>query len=239
MRSLSCARERLAGLHAVREAEWRFVLPLMPTGGSLLEIGAGTGHQARRAAQSGLFDRVEAVDLVDGIYAADAVYPIRAYDGCSLPFADASFDVVYTSYMYYHLHEGHPLSAEMRRVLRARGKCVHLVPTAFSRIRAILFWYAMLPARLGKRGRDLRSLIRPPSLGRLHGPFEEPIRWRRAEWSARFSREGWRIETIAPAHCFRSGYEILGEYLPIGARVVLGRMLGADGLIFVLNGAVE
>lgn len=238
MRSNPGARGRHSALHAVRDAEWRYVLRLMPKGGSLLEIGAGTGHQARRATQSGLFERVEAVDLVDGIYSDDMVYPVRAYDGRVLPFADASFDVVYTSHMYYHLPEGHPLSAEMHRVLRARGRCIHLVPTAFSRMRAIFLWYLTLPGRLGMRRRDLSSL-RPPSLGRLFGPFEELSRWRRAEWTERFVRDGWRVEAVAPAHCFRTGYQILGEGLPIAARIALGRALGADGLIFVLKGAAE
>jgi len=50
----------------------------------VLEIGAGTGCQARELAENGY--AVEAIDILDNTYLEDRVWPIRNYDGKHIPF---------------------------------------------------------------------------------------------------------------------------------------------------------
>ena len=62
---------------------------------SILEIGAGSGWQARELASRG-YD-VQAIDIAASTYSAENVFPIQQYNGEHLPFADASFDIIFSS----------------------------------------------------------------------------------------------------------------------------------------------
>ena len=84
-------------LATLRRNELESVLALLAKhgvrGGRLLEIGAGTGEQARALSARG-YD-VTAIDLEGSRYASDRVWPVIDYDGSVFPFEDNSFDIVF------------------------------------------------------------------------------------------------------------------------------------------------
>lgn len=104
-----------------------------PAGQVVLEIGAGSGQCSRWLAAHGA--TVVATDLSAGMVATgvavnDAVddsvrVPFAQCDGRSLPFADASFDAVFTAYgVVPFVADSDAVMAEAARVLRPGGRFV-------------------------------------------------------------------------------------------------------------------
>ena len=69
----------------------------------ILDLGAGTGWQARRMAERG--HDVEAVDVPHGQYTSARIWRVRDYDGRTLPYPDESFDVVFSSNVLEHVED--------------------------------------------------------------------------------------------------------------------------------------
>lgn len=95
----------------------------------VLEVGAGSAPCARWLASRGV--RVVASDVSGRMLAAAAdanartgvPVPLVQADACALPFADASFDVVFTSYgVVPFVADLDALHREVRRVLRPGGR---------------------------------------------------------------------------------------------------------------------
>lgn len=97
-------------------------------GRQVLDLGCGTGWFARKMAGD-LGARVTGVDLSDGMIrqARDASGPDIAWrvaDAERLPFADSSFDVVFSNLMVQWCADPRTVFAECRRVLRPGGRLV-------------------------------------------------------------------------------------------------------------------
>lgn len=116
----------------IDETKIRHLRPLLPPGGSAIEIGAGSGRLLMRVGLERPF-RLVALDYA--VYAMRAVrenakragelrgagpLPTRAVlgDARTLPFADASFDVVLSGGLLEHFRDPAPVLAEMARILR-------------------------------------------------------------------------------------------------------------------------
>src|SRR5207244_201386 len=82
-------------LAQIRAAEIDVVASSFPAGARILEIGAGTGQQALALRTRG-FD-VEPIEIAASNYKGGQLCPITDYDGRSIPYPCASFDVVYSS----------------------------------------------------------------------------------------------------------------------------------------------
>lgn len=127
-------------LHAVRSAELACILPVLAElAGSagtaeprILELGSGTGWQARQLADHGY--RVEAIDIAASNYAEEQIWPITVYDGRNIPFPDAHFDVLLSSNVLEHIPHLAEFHDEMRRVIKPRGVALHLVPSGTWRL---------------------------------------------------------------------------------------------------------
>ena len=84
---------------------------------TLLDVGAGDGRVG--AALAELLDaRVEGVDV---LVQPGSLVPVLPYDGRSLPFPDASYDVVALADVLHHAEDAGTLLAE---ALRVAGRCV-------------------------------------------------------------------------------------------------------------------
>jgi SAM-dependent methyltransferase len=233
----------------------RYAEPL----GDLLEIGAGTGWQARALSRAGY--HVEAIDLPAerdiSNHARAREWPIRDYDGAHIPFADAAFDIVYSSNVLEHVERLDTLMEETRRVLRPDGIALHLLPNPQWRALSLLSYYPGqakdLLRWLGRKGATskrqgnaggmptpgpwakARARLLPPTHGAVGTPLSEIGRFSKASWDRYFTRMGWEI-----VHYGNNGLAATGDYLLGGlfgteARKRLGRLIGGIAHVYVLR----
>lgn len=93
------------------------LLPLLPVGGSVLDVGSGSGEIARLFVQPGQAASVTGVDV---LIQPDAKIPVVPFDGVVLPFADRSFDMVTLIDVLHHTDDPAVLLAEAMRVSRGQ-----------------------------------------------------------------------------------------------------------------------
>jgi len=245
--------------HAIRQIELELALPLLPKGGKLLELGAGDGWQARQLHNRG-FD-VCAVDIQTPFRGTAQYFPVTLYDGVKLPFADQSFDAVYSSNVLEHVVEFDELQQELARVLRPDGIAVHCVPSAVWR-----FWttighplYALkaalrmliirrkvgdTPLPLRKRQMALKqmsplALLRVALISPRHGEHgslaSEHWLFCRRGWERRIRASGWYIASDVPCRIFYTGNELMGLRLELEIRRRMAAILGSSTRILVLK----
>lgn len=232
---------------SLRLAELQSATKHLTPGCSLLEIGAGTGWQARELDRLGF--KVEAVDISDGTYTAERIWPVRDYDGRRLPFPDATFDVVFSSNVLEHIERVHEHLVEQVRVLKPGGSMIHVVPTPTWRFWTSLTYYpavilrrlrrkvasptnASQPAGQVNARRNRLSVLWAPAHGTDVSPIREIWTFSRFRWLGEFSRlpvaqvEHWR------AGLFYSGYLLFGSRLSLQVRRSMARVLGSSCRVF-------
>jgi len=112
----------------IDETKVRYLRPWLPPSGNAIEIGAGSGRLLIRL---GLERPYRLVALDYAVYAMRAVREnarraardarLVLADARSLPFADASFDLVLSGGLLEHFRDPRPVLAEMSRILRPGG----------------------------------------------------------------------------------------------------------------------
>ena len=96
-----------------------------PTESSVLDVGCGVG--TTDAHLTARFASVDGVDVsaesIEQAVAANPSVRYQVYDGNTLPFADASFDVAFAACVLHHVEPGRRLAftREMHRVVRPGG----------------------------------------------------------------------------------------------------------------------
>ena len=195
-------------------------LPIEGGGARLLDVGCGTGHHLAELRQRGF--EVAGVDgSADMLRYAQALNPtadLRQADVESLPFPDASFDLVVCIEVLRYLPDASRCLQEMARVLKPGGVCL---ATAAPLLNLNGYWLVnrlapVLPVRKLVRlkqffttsGRLRRQCGKagflPPT---VHGVYFGPINWverlapRMLPW---FLRRWERVDTrLADAAVFR------------------------------------
>lgn len=124
------------------------------TGQDVLEIGVGLGADHQRFAEAGA--RLSGIDLTDRAIAHTgrrlALFELASHlqvgDAENLPFADASFDVVYSWGVIHHSPDTARAAREILRVLRPGGRFAVMVYQRRSLV-GIMLWlrYALLAGR--------------------------------------------------------------------------------------------
>jgi SAM-dependent methyltransferase len=244
-------------LHVIREFEYVQVVKRLPAGARVLEIGGGTGYQAKRLVQDGFL--VTSIDVPQSNYADQQEFPVQPYDGVNIPFPAQSFDVVFSSNVLEHvLHLG-PLQEEVKRVLRCGGYCVHLMPTAAWRFWTSCTHYtemmqhvvALLP-RLIPRGLSRHALadagrvlalivatVRRYAIVGRHGEkgtaLSELVTFSPRYWRRHFIEQRFEIQEIAPAGLFYTGYMLFGKRLSVRSRQSMAGILGSACAIYVVR----
>jgi SAM-dependent methyltransferase len=247
----------LAHLAALRAAEVERVAAFLPAGARVLEIGAGTGQQALELRRRG-FD-VTAVEMAGSSYAAHRVFPIIDYDGRTLPLADGSVDVVFSSNVLEHVPDLAGLHAEIRRVLAPAGRCVHVLPTPAWRFwslasgypDAVLHLVSGLPRLLprtvprGAEGRrlgeawfqvawDVGGRLFPRRHGERGNVISELWLFRPGWWRRHFEANGFVVLRDEPMGLFYTGNMLFGSRLSLPARARVARLLGSACHLFEL-----
>ncbi len=188
-------------------------------GNAVLEIGGGVGTDLAQFAMHGA--RVTDIDLAAGHLALAAEnFHARGLDGRfvqgdaeSLPFPDASFDLVYSNGVLHHTPNTRTVVAEIRRVLRPGGRAIVMLYAENS-----LHYWRKLVWRLGVRD----GLLDRMSMGEIMS--------RTVERSANGAQPLVKVYTAARAGSLFSEFDrvsicrrqLLGEELPGGLQWAAG-----------------
>ena len=156
----------------------RHLASIIPTGGTVLDLGAGDGSIAH-ALMSLRPDL--AVEGVDVLLRPKTLIPVKLYDGVTLPFADKAFDYVTIVDVLHHTDDPAVVLREAARVAR-RGVVIkdHLVQGLAARpTLRFMDW-------VGNRGHDVRLPYNYLTPGQWHAVF-----------AASGLQEGRRIEELS------------------------------------------
>ena len=187
-------------------------MPLLAPPRRILEIGAGTGEQARALADRGF--EVTAVEIASSRYATERAFPIVDYDGRTLPIPDRSVDIVFSSNVLEHVSDlavaGYPDAILQLLSLVTFRRPLEKLGNVVSRL---------FPRRHGERG----------------NAFSELHSFRPAWWRAHFAKHAFTVERDEPMGMFYSGHMVFGTRLGVAARRKLARMLGSSCHVFILK----
>ncbi|MBN2064022.1 MAG: class I SAM-dependent methyltransferase [Sedimentisphaerales bacterium] len=105
---------------------WCFIDRYISCSCDILEIGAGPGNPTSEyLSQKG---KVTGLDIDSAVEGNKYCQQTCVYDGVNIPFADCSFDLAVSSYVFEHVEKPAELLAEVRRVLRPGGVLVFRTP---------------------------------------------------------------------------------------------------------------
>ncbi len=208
-------------LEALRKREVNLLRASLPPRGRLLEIGAGSGWQSRALASMGY--KVSAIDVAASNFADQRVWPVSDYDGHTIPFDDAQFNIIFSSNVLEHIPHVRQFQAEIRRVLADEGVAVHAVPSSAWR-----FWTNLT--------HPLRYWTPPFRHGEHASNAWSEIHYFSRNWWARlFEETGWTVEQAKSGGIFYTGCSVLDRHLSLDRRERLAPILGSACNIFVLR----
>jgi SAM-dependent methyltransferase len=222
----------------------------------LLEIGAGSGVQARALHEAGF--EVSAIDVKEAGAADLPAFPVQVYDGRRIPFPDAHFDVVYSSHTLEHIAPLDDFQREIQRVLKKDGIAVHVMPSDTWRVWTSVAHYLWAAGRVveifrkgGARGRTdetvsdghgeerllsrVQRMIFPPRHGERGTFLTEAYFFSGRWWRKVFVRQGWSLQAERPLGLFYTGYCFLGPRLGFAARRCWGSLMGSSSRVYVLR----
>jgi SAM-dependent methyltransferase len=193
------SREFFADLDEYRFDKLRYLPALVDfdgfAGRRLLEIGCGIGTDLARFARGGaVVTGVDlsqtAIDLAAKNFAGHGLHgDLRVADGEALPFADASFDVVYGHGVLQYAVRPERIVAEARRVLAPGGQAIFMVYNrvswlnALSKVMKVALEHEDAPVLRKYSIAEFRGLLAPfgdvrivperfPVRSRLHGGWK-------------------------------------------------------------------
>lgn len=236
-------------LNEVRNYEIGKLVKRFPTGARVLEIGGGTGYQARLLAAHGF--AVTSIDIASSNYRSEQVYPVQMYDGNTFPFDQHTFDLVFSSNVLEHVKDLDQLHREVRRVLKPNGFCVHVMPTAVWRFWSSVTHYVELIQRLGlllpslipeslsprealrpikvaKNAWDILSHYAvPPRHGEVGNVVSELWTFSPRHWVRHFDAQQFEILCWEPLGLFYTGQMVLGSRWSTSSREWAASLLGS------------
>ena len=228
-------------LAKIRTDEIDRLRKLIPAGCSILEIGGGTGYQAKMLADAGY--AVSSIDLSSSNYAQDRIYSVTDYDGYNIPFPDHSFDVIYSSNVMEHIADHTLLYHDMKRVLKPGGRIIHIVPTPVWRLGTLMTDIVIGPCVVAKKilrhdwmglKQYLKCALHLKPHGERGNAITEIYYFSDSWWKNNFSRNGFKIISTTPGGLFYTGNGLVGAYMPVSLRAGLAQFLGSSTRIYSL-----
>ncbi|MDT3705260.1 MAG: class I SAM-dependent methyltransferase [Thiobacillus sp.] len=237
----------------VRGQELSAIKTYFSQGIRALEIGGGNGFQASLLVALGA--DIESIDVAKQPAGQLTFFAVEVYDGRTIPYSDATFDVVFSSNVLEHIRDIKGMMAEIRRVLKVDGVAVHILPTPTWRFWTSLAHYVYLVMRVLGLQRSVGG-GHVPSLGEKmqrsglwstakrilfagpHGEYPSAISecwyFRKARWLGVFRDNGFQLMSSSPSRIFYTGYSV-APALSIGVRQKLAKILGSSTYIYVLR----
>lgn len=241
-------------LQRLRLTELESIRDLLPPRSKILELGGGNGHQA--AVLSAWGHDVSSVDIAPPSSGPAMFFPVRLYDGKTLPYDNAAFDVVFSSNVLEHVTNLSVILKEIARVIQSNGMVVHILPTPAWRFWTSLTHYVHLARRVGRRffcddvttsgsysgasspNRDWGTLLKRIFLDGPHGAypneFYELYAFKRSRWLHVFATHGFEVTNCFRNGLFYTGYEIFPQ-LSMSKRRGLSRFLGSATWIYIMR----
>lgn len=243
-----------AHLERLRRAEVETVREWFKPNARVLEIGGDNGFQASILSSWGC--DVQAIDLVGRPQNAKVYFPVKDYDGKHIPFADSSFDMVFSSNVLEHIQPISDFLEEIRRVLTPDGMAVHILPSPLWRLWTSLTHYLFLAKHLLSRMKadptnevklGVQRAMRQRGMGFVvkrvlssgpHGEHASALSelyfFNRNRWLRLFRKNGFEPVMVKTNGLFYTGYAILPA-LTLPTRRSLAGVLGSACNIFVLK----
>jgi len=210
-----------AHLENIRTCELDTVLRLLPAGGRILEIGAGTGWQANSLKHRGY--EVHAIDLPASNYRENRIWPVIDYDGKNIPFADNTFDVIFSSNALEHIPHIREFQEELHRVLKPAGIAIHVIPSGSWRFWTNVAFFLTVWTFSAPHGEHAKN------------SFTEIFYFSHRWWARLFTDTGWQVAAYRPNKLFYTGCSIMDARLNIALRKKLSYILGSSCHIFILR----
>ena len=240
-------------LHEIRDWELQKVVREYFTDKSLkiLEIGGGTGYQAKMLTEMGY--SVVSIDMPSSSYSEHKCYDVIDYDGHHIPFADKSFDIVFSSNVLEHVPHLDEFEAEIKRVLKDDGFALHIMPTPAWRffttithyLESVKYCFRIFGSFLIKKAtvaqttNNLTHHIKNHILIRRHGErgclCTEMVYFSAYWWKKHFVKNGFQIVKVAPMGLIYTGYMLFGKRLSLNMRTRLSKIFGSSVNIYVVK----
>lgn len=218
----------------------------------LLELGAGTGAQAKRFSVLGY--NVTALEVASSHYRSVRYFDVIEYDGVSIPLPDCSHDVVFSSHVLEHVISLDEVLGEIHRVLNDDGMCVHLIPTPACRIWTLAAHYIWLVRRIISKLIFVRSdgvgehiprrpstarewlwTIFPPQHGERGNTISEVYYYSKRYWKRKFYENHFEIIRIESNNIFYTMSNSLGQNVSMSMRKFLAFVLGGACHVYILK----
>jgi 2-polyprenyl-3-methyl-5-hydroxy-6-metoxy-1,4-benzoquinol methylase len=237
----------------LRELELGAIQQYFASGSSVLEIGGGTGFQAGLIASRGC--HVVSIDIAPPTSDVEIHFPIKVYDGYSIPCYDAEFDVVFSSNVLEHVKNIKVLLNETRRCLKAGGLAIHVLPSPAWRFWTSMSHYAyvvlrilglrssvpggtVLSAKDKVRSSGLWYVIRRAIWAGPHGEYPNALTeiyyFSKMRWLKVFRDSGFEVVQVMPSGVFYTGYGVFRN-LSLRSRQRMARLIGSATYIYVLR----
>jgi len=226
--------------------------------GKVLEIGGGTGSQAAALQRRGV--DITSIEMAASNYRHARVFPMIEYDGVHIPFEDETFDTLFSSNVLEHVPHLDILQTEMMRVLKPKGRAIHVMPSHTWRLWSNVTHYVSLMQKLisfsgGVRVAEgsssgasdpsqaaspslasrLKRAVIPARHGERGNAFTEVFYFRPSWWRNHFEKAGWIVEDVSPVPLFYTGYMVLKGRLDLSSRRKLAGYFGSASTCFILS----
>src|SRR5262249_29849587 len=242
-------------LHVLRQYEIDKITTFFHKEAHILEIGGGTGYQAKQVADRGF--KIVSIDVPTSNYSGRRVYPVVDYDGRRVPFRDSVFDIVFSSNALEHVLDLDQIYRESLRVLKPKGYWVHVMPSAAWRFWTSVAHYVELLQRwtqvysrvrtagngtLARLKWSLAEILKlayqyavPPRHGEAGTVITELWRFSRHYWIRDFRRRGFAVVSADPIGLFYTGHMVLGKRWSLNSRERTARLLGSACVVYKIS----